>query len=193
MLRLNNMLVFFGLAACTACVPKTVTSDSADPSETGDLWSGWSIDPDTLPAGSAPCRAPLVAELEYVIDGDTAWLDTGDDTVKVRFIGINAAEMGYKDEPSECYAEEATEYLESWLKDEFVWLTFDVECEDDYGRWLAYLHHDDTEDGFVQRRLLNEGYVTEYKVQPNDTFAETFEADESRARALSKGRWSACD
>ena len=83
-LRRNNMLVYFGLVACTACVPKAVTPDSAEPSETGDLWSGWSIDPDTLPAGSAPCRAPLVAELEYVIDGDTAWLDTGEGTVKVR-------------------------------------------------------------------------------------------------------------
>ena len=182
-----------GLSALCACVPKAITADSGNASPTGDSWAGWSIDPDTLPAGNTPCKEPVAAEMDYVIDGDTAWLDTDEGELKVRFIGIDAPEVGYKDTPAECYGDEAKAYVESWLKGERVWLTFDAECQDDYGRWLAYLHYDDTEDGFVQRHLLNEGYVTTMTIQPNDSFSETFVADENRARALSKGIWSACE
>jgi len=188
----SRVLGLVGLWIVLGCGPKA-TEDSGNPSDTGEAWAGWSIDPDTLPAGDASCKEPLAAELDYVIDGDTAWLDTDEGELKVRFIGIDAPEIGYEGDPSECYGDEAKEYLDSWLKGQMVWLTFDADCQDDYGRWLAYLHYDETEDGFVQRRLLNEGYVTTMTIQPNDSFSETFVADENRARALSKGLWSACE
>ncbi len=151
------------------------------------------IDPSTLPAGDSPCREPELATVYDVIDGDTARMETSEGDRSVRFIGIDTTEIGYDGEPSECYAEEARDLVISMLEDRRVWLTFDAECEDDYDRWLAYIHTGTSSQGFVQRGLLQGGYAYAFPYHPNTTFEDSFDADEAAARDAGAGLWGACN
>src|SRR5438045_855767 len=55
------------------------------------------IDPSTLPAGSTPCRAPVLAHVYEIADGDT-FSATGIGTVldaRIRLIGVNTPEIAH--------------------------------------------------------------------------------------------------
>jgi micrococcal nuclease len=160
----------------------TDDDDSADP---------WYTDPGDLPEGASPCRDPMLVELNYIIDGDTARVltHTGQ-SHSVRFIGIDTPEMGYDGEPDECYAAEATDFTEGLLQADRFWLTFDAECYDDYDRLLAYAH---VRDGFVQIMILEGGYATTLEVAPNTSFASEFIQAQNVAQAADAGLWSVCD
>ena len=177
------------LWACTGSPP----IDSAAPAVEEDSGDGLELlDPDTLPQGSEPCRAPELATLESVVDGDTAWFTTSTGSELVRFIGIDTPERGWDGEPSECYADEATERVRDLLSSGRAWLTFDAECEDHYDRTLSFLHVGTGEQYFVQRALLQGGFATFFEVSPNTSFSSEFAADEAQASAGSVGLWGAC-
>ena len=106
------------------------------------------IDPSTLPAGPNPRREPMLLRVNHVVDGDTIY-GTGDYEEKVRLIGINAPELGYNGEASDCYADEAHAQARILINGRLVWLTFDGQCEDSYGRTLAYVHFDQGDQGFL--------------------------------------------
>ena len=143
------------------------------------------MDPSELPTAGSPCRAPLLVEVTDVIDGDTVWVYSDAGSEKVRLIGIDAPEMS---DGGECFGQEATDEVRSILQGHRAWLTFDAECEDHYGRSLAYVHVAPTEDGFLQRWLLRGGWVDTLEVAPNLSFADTFEADrQTLLRPLSLG------
>jgi len=146
-----------------------------------------------LPEGDAPCAPPMLARVDYAVDGDTLYVypDDGSPRTKVRLIGLNTPEVEH-DDPAECYGNDAWDFTQAALTGRLVWITFDAECQDDYGRTLAFLHRDTGESGFHNRRLLREGYATQLTVQPNDTYASTFRADEQAARSDGNGLWAAC-
>ena len=148
------------------------------------------MDPSELPAAPSPCREPVLVEVVDVIDGDTIWVQTSTGSERVRFIGVDAPEMS---DGGECYGAEATDEVRSGLQGFRVWLTFDSECEDHYGRTLAYVHRAPNADGFLQRWLLRGGWVETLEVSPNTAFAEEFGADMQAARSAGAGLWSACD
>ena len=150
------------------------------------------LDSSLLPAAESPCRDPELFQVKRIVDGDTVVVLGGWGEENVRLIGIDANEIGYDNEESECWAEEAKEFLEEELVDTKVWLTFDVECEDDYERTLAYVHTGISSQDFVQRVLLQGGYVSTFTVEPNSTFSETFLADEGQAMKGEVGMWGAC-
>jgi micrococcal nuclease len=147
------------------------------------------IDPADLPAAPSPCREPILVRVNDVVDGDTAWVDNGTGSEKIRFIGIDAPEMSGG---GECFSSEATHHVRERLEGRHVWLTFDSECEDHYGRTLAYLHTAPSVDGFVQRELLRGGWVSTFAVRPNTAFEETFSGDQQVAQAADAGVWGAC-
>jgi len=165
-------------------VQKDTGSEEAERLEAVDR-----IDPSELPATANPCREPLLVEITYVIDGDTAWVESGTGSEKVRFIGIDASEMS---DGGECFAQEATDEVRSILEGHRAWLTFDAECEDHYGRSLAYVHVAPSDDGFVQRWLLSGGWVDTLEIEPNISFADVFEADRQEARDAGAGLWTDC-
>jgi len=179
------------LLACLQTVD--VSGDDSAPVDTEqdlvDSDAAERIDPSDLPSVSAPCREPVLVRVQDVIDGDTAWVDPGGTSEKVRFIGIDAPEMS---DGGECFSGEATQQVREALEGHLAWLTFDAECEDHYGRTLAYLHTAPTTEGFVQRSLLRGGWVSVFEVPPNSGFAETFVQDEAHARGLDAGLWGAC-
>jgi micrococcal nuclease len=186
------VIVLLGLLACTDGT--TGTDDTATDTATDTVAIRPDVDPSTLPVGDNPCREPVLMFVDYVVDGDTAYMtpDGSSEQEKVRFIGIDTPEMGYQGSPDDCYGPEATAETERLIEDRWVYLTFDAECEDYYDRTLAYLHLSGDEDGFVNRSLVRAGLAWEYAVSPNVSFEAEFQQDELAAEQADAGLWSAC-
>lgn len=132
--------------------------------------------------------------VKSVIDGDTIELDNGQ---RVRYIGINTPEtmkkMGnrWAFAPEE-YASEASGYNKSLVHNKNVYLEFDSEREDKYGRWLAYVF---TGDGkMVNKELVENGYAFVYTFPPNLKHFREFINAQEKAIKSKKGVWStACE
>lgn len=153
----------------------------------------YDMDPDDLPQGEDPCRAPVVVEVTEVVDGDTFYGRGPAGSEKVRIIGVDTPEIGYGDDPPDCYGPEAQTYAREALEGRRVWLTFDGDCEDDYGRTLAYVITGEGDGGFFERGLLRGGYAETMTFYATSTYADTFYEDEDAAREAEAGLWGACD
>ena len=196
-------LIFISLLACqrgkTEPEPSLEANPTADTGDSGIIDMGAvqdervsNIDPNTLPAGPNPCREPMLIRVNHVVDGDTFY-GTGDNgEEKVRVIGINAPELGYNGDASECYADEAQAQARILINGRLVWLTFDGQCEDVYDRTLAYVHFDQGDQGFFERVMLQGGFVKAFPFDDTDAFETVFAEDEGQAENASVGGWGAC-
>jgi endonuclease YncB( thermonuclease family) len=163
------------------------SEDTAVPTDPVDL-----IDGDALPAGTDPCRDPVKGTVLDVIDGDTIKVETGRGVERVRLIGIDTPEVDHSGPDDECYGEESKAFLGAMIKNRTVWLTFDSECIDDYGRTLAYVHRGFEDNEFIQRVLLKGGWASTFAVVPNVSFQSTFAADQAQAQSEGGGLWGDC-
>lgn len=118
------------------------------------------------------------SEVVRVKDGDTYVLMLNGEETTVRLIGVDTAESVAPDE----YAKENTsegvvisEIVKKKIRPgDALYVEYDVELIDKYGRTLAYLYF---EDGvMVQEWLLQNGYAQVMTVQPNCRYAERFAA-----------------
>lgn len=170
------------------------SGDSADTDDTDEpLDPIYSMSEDDLPQGADPCRAPVVVEVTEAVDGDTLWVHGPAGSEKVRIIGIDTPEISHNGDPPDCYGPEAAAFTEAQLLGRYIWLTFDGDCEDDYGRTLAYVTSGEGETGFFERLLLQGGWAETMTFSATSTYARTFEGDEAAARAAGEGMWGACD
>lgn len=147
-----------------------------------------------LPEGDQPCAEPLLVRIDYTVDGDTFYCqpDGGGANIKVRMIGMNTPEIAH-DTAAECYSNEAWAYTAAQLEGRLAWLTYDVDCTDDYGRTLAYVIRDTAEaDGFFNRNLLRHGFATTLTIYPDDTYEDLFADDEYTAQNANLGLWGEC-
>lgn len=120
-----------------------------------------------------------------VIDGDTVKIDYKGRVTSVRLIGVDAPETVHPGKPVEAYGPEASDFVENLLLGESVYLRFDAERVDMYGRLLAYLYR--APDGlFVNLELVRQGYGSLYAQFPFK-FMTLFRYYEDRARAARKG------
>ena len=102
-----------------------------------------------------------------VVDGDTIVVDVEGTQTKVRLIGIDTAESVHPDEERNTKAGEvASEYTKNLLSNQRVFLEYDIDKEDDYGRALAYVYLDDAKT-MVNVLLLQEGYAKTMFIEPN--------------------------
>jgi endonuclease YncB( thermonuclease family) len=187
------------LLAALACTPAEEATKAPD---TGVGDSGGSVDSETdpieevdetsLPQGSEPCRGPVLGTVTSVIDGDTIKVETGRGRESVRLIGINTPEVDHSGPDDECFGEESKAYLTAMIDGDRVWLTFDAECQDHFGRTLAYVHRGTDEHPFVQRMMLQGGWASAFAVAPNVSFQTVFESDERDAVSRSEGMWGTC-
>lgn len=153
------------------------------------------MDPEKLPSGIYPCHQPSLVRVNYAVDGDT--LDVtdelgGDAGGRVRVIGVDTPEVSHGADPAECYGPEAASFA-SQLTDHLVWLTFDSECRDSYGRLLAYVYVGEGINDQLERQLLRRGLARAAAYGDNRTFRELFALDEQIARDGQLGQWGACD
>jgi endonuclease YncB( thermonuclease family) len=151
------------------------------------------LDGASLRAGTSPCRAPLLARVYRIVDGDTVMI-RGESAVvdaPLRMTGINTPEIAHPPQPAQCFGDQATTFT-TQLLNRLVWVTFDAECFDPFDRLLGYVHVGAGEGDFWQRQLLRRGYATVLTVGGNRTYSGVFTADEQFANMSSAGLWSAC-
>lgn len=142
-----------------------------------------------------------------VVDGDTVdvrFMDGTADTV--RLLGVDAPEVGGRNEPGEfegvsdtdagrqCLADaarDATAFVEGHLADQTVRIVLDevADRRGDYGRLLAYVVL--TNGTNLNYRLVETGHARVYDA--DFTQSERFYAAESRAQSARRGLWRCRD
>jgi micrococcal nuclease len=104
----------------------------------------------------------------------------------IRFIGVDTPETVHPSRPVERFGKEASDFTREGLLGKPVYLAFDWDLRDRYGRLLAYIY---TGDGrCFNARLIQEGYGFAYTRFPFH-FMEEFRALERQARAEKRGLW----
>lgn len=159
------------------------------------------------------CEYPVLPELKYsssvsdtytesekelygaydvvrVSDGDTIVVKIEDEEVRVRLIGIDAPESVHPDETQNCAnGEVASDYLKSLLPvGAKVYLEYDKETTDEYGRTLAYVYMDDAET-MIEMVLLEAGMADTMEILPNNKYAHQFEQVKAIASEGNIGFW----
>ena len=120
-----------------------------------------------------------------VIDGDTVKLNYNGKVTNFRLIGVDTPETAHPHEPVEAFGKEASEFTRNLLLGESVYLRFDVEQKDMYGRQLAHLYR--APDGlFVNLEIVRQGYGHTYTHFPFKHM-ELFRHYGDRARIAAKG------
>lgn len=133
--------------------------------------------------GANPC-GPTVAVVDYVVDGDTVVLESGE---RVRYLLVDTPETS---PPADCFGPEATTFNEQLVEGQEIELEYDVQCFDPYNRLLAYIKVSGVE---VNARLVERGYACVLQIPPNgsDRVAE-FENLQAIAESEARGMWGAC-
>ena len=156
------------------------------------------LSPDALPATPAPCAPPALVIVSRALDGDTVDVQRVADSaeLRVRLIGVNSPEISHDGMPAECHSGESARFTEQ-LIGRPVWLTYDADCQDDFGRELAYVWVGssigaEASSDLWNRQLLRRGLARTLTIRPNDAFAPTFSSDEAAAEVAGAGLWSAC-
>ncbi|MCQ2528307.1 MAG: thermonuclease family protein [Saccharofermentans sp.] len=118
-------------------------------------------------------------KVDYVIDGDTIIVLMEEKRVHVRLIGIDTPESASHDESENTeYGIMASEYTRTLLEDAEVYLEYDEEKEDQYGRELAYVYilDENQELKMVNLMLVSDGYAWPYPYAPNLKYKEQIES-----------------
>lgn len=131
-----------------------------------------------------PC-GPTLGVVDRVIDGDTILLETGE---RVRYILVNTPEI--TDGKNECWGSESSAFNGMLVVGREITIEYDQECEDKYGRLLAYVSVDELE---INRTLLEQGHACLLHIPPNgDARHAEYQALEDGAKQAGLGMWSAC-
>lgn len=133
-------------------------------------------------------RFPKEVTVEDVIDGDTIRITGGN---RVRYIGINAPEIGRKEGKKwvydpEPFAEEAKALNEELVEGKKVRLEYDVVKRDKFARLLAYVY---VGDNLVNGRMVGRGYALTYIYPPNVKHANLLVRLQKGARENDRGFW----
>jgi len=129
----------------------------------------------------------LAMEVQYVkrvVDGDTILLNNHR---LVRYIGINAPETAHGDKRAEPFGDAARKYHLDLLANKRVFLAYDREKTDRYGRTLAYVYTHDKE--LINRRLLEQGWAYCLYKKPNIRYHQSFLMAQRYAMQHQKGMW----
>ncbi len=125
----------------------------------------------------------------YVYDGDTLSIRIGEEACRVRMIGVDAPESVHRDESKNTpEGETASRWLRERLNGKSVYLEFDEQREDLYGRLLAYVWLSDGET-MAEDELLRSGMAETLPMEPNDRYAERFAKLEREAKKAGAGFW----
>jgi len=123
-------------------------------------------------------------ELVRVVDGDTIIVNYQNEQSRVRLIGINSPESVHADETKNTQeGKDASAFLKEYLADvKYVWLEFDTEPRDQYGRYLAYvwMNPEGTEIGedMLNGIIVKNGYARARSYEPNVKYQEALEKEE---------------
>jgi micrococcal nuclease len=140
--------------------------------------------------GGSPAASgnlPKEGTVRFVADGDTVILETGE---KVRYLGIDAPEVGHGGEPSECYGQESKKANSEMVLGKKVTLSYGRRTQDHYGRLLAFVHGPD--GNFVNLELIKSGNAHIYRDNERLEFYPVFLQAQREAIGERRGLWGMC-
>jgi micrococcal nuclease len=132
------------------------------------------------------------ATVVHVDDGDTIDVRIGDHVERVRYIGVDAPEIGHEargGRPARRGAPggvAAARVNAALVGGHTVRLELDAEERDRYGRLLAYVW---SGERMVNAELVARGYARTMPIPPNLRYASRLAALEADARATHRGLW----
>lgn len=129
-------------------------------------------------------------DIVRVVDGDTAIIAIDGEDTRVRFIGVDTPESVNPDESKNTpEGKETSDFTKELLTGKTVYLEYDAQITDDYGRTLAYVYLDEGKT-MVQTLLLEEGLAMTMTIQPNSKYASSFHSTMVTARENNVGFWA---
>lgn len=192
--------LYSGYEPCTVCNPparSTGSSAAPDPHKpvrSRELYRVNQVNP--AKTGDAQISQMLPAEVVGHIDGDTVRVRIRNpppdiNTVEtIRMLGVDTPETVHPNRPVEHFGREAGDFTRERLLGKQVYLAFDWDLRDRYGRLLAYIY---TEDGLCfNAALIQEGYGYAYSSYAFQ-FKDEFEALERLAMQAERGLWRGMD
>jgi micrococcal nuclease len=150
--------------------------------------------PKTEPAATIMTTQVKVAT---VVDGDTIKVSLAGKTESIRLIGVDTPETVHPSKPVEPYGPEASQYTKTNLEGKTIWLEFDVEERDRYGRLLAYAwlnkplsgSKTEAQTSMFNALLLLNGYAQISTYPPNVKYVDYFTQFQEEARNTGRGLW----
>ena len=175
--------VISGLSPCLKCSPPTLDA----------LQSIYRVNVENLfSCDQADISQMLRATVERVVDGDTigvlvANAQSGFSKKEtIWLLGVNTPETVHPSKSVEHFGREASDFTKT-LMGQTIYLAFDWDLRDTYGRLLAYVY---TENGkCFNAQIIEEGFGFAYLTYPFQ-FMEEFKELEKRARVREKGFWN---
>jgi len=128
---------------------------------------------------------PTYDRVRFVYDGDTILLDSGKN---VRYLGIDAPEMGYEGNESEFMATASRDFNLRLVDKKRVRLEFDQEKRGPHGRLLAYVFSENGD--MVNALLVRHGLARVMVRRPNLKYLSLLLHDQRLAMAEKLGIWS---
>jgi micrococcal nuclease len=104
----------------------------------------------------------------------------------IRLLGVDTPETVHPSRPVERFGEEASNFTKARLLNTQVYLVFDWDLRDRYGRLLAYIYT--TRGECFNALLIREGYAHAYS-RFTFQFMDEFRALEQEARREKRGLW----
>lgn len=187
-----------GYGPCSICNPPRLSGETPEngktpvPGENGNALYRVNVAELSLSA-EADLSRMVSAEVIDHVDGDTVRvrIPRAPENLRavetIRLIGVDTPETVYPGRPVERFGKEASDFTREGLLGKSVYLAFDWDLRDRYGRLLAYIY---TGDGrCFNARIIREGYGFAYTRYPFH-FMEEFRALERQARAEKQGLWA---
>ncbi|MDR1099545.1 MAG: thermonuclease family protein [Treponema sp.] len=180
-----------GYSPCSTCKPPELSGDAvAALSRSGGLYR---VNVAAL-SGSAAADIYRMVKAEVVghVDGDTVRVRIPNPPAElgavetIRLIGVDTPETVHPNRPVEAFGREASDFTKSRLLNQTVYLAFDWDLRDRYGRLLAYIYT--AEGRCFNASLVSEGYGHAY-TRFSFQFMDEFRALEQQARRDKRGLW----
>ena len=126
--------------------------------------------------------------IKKVIDGDTVKTTEGE---TIRLIGIDTPEINWDSGTADFYGYKALKFSNENLLNKKVYLEYDQDKKDDYGRELAYIYLQNGE--LFNIKLIEKGYAHLLIVEPNNKYEERFKKIAKKTREEKIGIWKKVD
>jgi micrococcal nuclease len=188
-----------GYGPCLICDPPVLRNGAGQAAETGPAPAAggglYRVDTAGLRSSAAAELGRMVpAEVVNHVDGDTvrvriAGPHGGLNVVEtIRLLGVDTPETVHPNRPVETFGKEASDFTKSQLLGKQVYLAFDWDLRDHYGRLLAYIYTLNGALSCFNADLIREGYGHAYTRYPFQ-FMEEFRSLEAEARSAGRGLW----
>jgi micrococcal nuclease len=195
-----------GYEPCSICRPPVLRNDAPRASssalpETASLYRvDRAADPESGDTGlrsysAADLSLMVKAEVVDHVDGDTVRVRIASNGAAVpaelkvvetvRLLGVDTPETVHPSRPVERFGKEASGFTKARLLNRPVYLAFDWDLRDRYGRLLAYIY---TDGECFNAVLIREGYAHAYTRFPFQ-FIDEFRALEQEAKGKKRGLW----